>query len=47
MPMRGLPTGTVTFGPARAALGAQADAVHARGLELPFEDAVTLALGDQ
>jgi hypothetical protein len=34
------------LGPARAALGAQADAVQARGLELPFEEAVTLALGD-
>jgi predicted ATPase/class 3 adenylate cyclase len=35
------------LGAARAALGAHADAVHARGLELPFEEAVALALGDQ
>jgi hypothetical protein len=32
------------LGPARAALGGEADAVHAEGRALPFNDAVELAL---
>jgi hypothetical protein len=32
------------LGPARSALGAQADAARQRGLELPFDEAVEIAL---
>ena len=34
------------LGQARIALGTDVDAAHARGLELPFDEAVALALQD-